>query len=327
MESESFFTITNIILLVLGSIVGLTLLLGSFFTTNYNTRRIVERFGKFVRVAHPGLSFKLPLIESVSAEISLQVQQFNLGERTYTKGNTSVTIEGAVQYQVGESDEEVKSAYYKLEDPTGQIKSHVAGAIGAKVPTMTLSEVQERRADIGAFVKKELLASMKDFGYIISDVPITAANPSEEVVKSNNDKYASEQNKETAANLAEANYSQVVKAAQAEKERKRLAGEGVAAEREAIAKGIAGSASIIKDAMGAGMDPNHVMDILLTTQGYDAMRDIAGHAKSTVVFLPNSAKGLQDLLAANGVGPVIAKEAAATPAPASEPPVAAGATA
>ena len=37
---------------------------GPFFTVQQQSAAIVQRFGKFVRVANPGLNIKLPLIES-----------------------------------------------------------------------------------------------------------------------------------------------------------------------------------------------------------------------------------------------------------------------
>jgi regulator of protease activity HflC (stomatin/prohibitin superfamily) len=48
-----------------------------FFTVEPQERAIVERFGKFVRVAGPGLQRKSPFVESVAGRMSLQVEQLN----------------------------------------------------------------------------------------------------------------------------------------------------------------------------------------------------------------------------------------------------------
>jgi SPFH domain / Band 7 family len=48
-----------------------------FFTVEQQERAIVERFGKFVRVAGPGLQRKSPFVESVAGRMSLPVEQLN----------------------------------------------------------------------------------------------------------------------------------------------------------------------------------------------------------------------------------------------------------
>ena len=52
-----------------------------FFTVEQQERAIVERFGKFVRVAGPGLQSKSPFVEKVAGRMSLQVEQLNAGRR------------------------------------------------------------------------------------------------------------------------------------------------------------------------------------------------------------------------------------------------------
>jgi regulator of protease activity HflC (stomatin/prohibitin superfamily) len=53
----------------------LTIVLGSYFTVQQQSCAIVERFGKYVRTARPGLNFKLPYVEAVVQRVSLRVQQ------------------------------------------------------------------------------------------------------------------------------------------------------------------------------------------------------------------------------------------------------------
>ena len=45
----------------------LGLVLGSFYTVQQQSRAIIERFGKYVRTATPGLNFKIPYIEARGA--------------------------------------------------------------------------------------------------------------------------------------------------------------------------------------------------------------------------------------------------------------------
>jgi regulator of protease activity HflC (stomatin/prohibitin superfamily) len=51
---------------------------------------VITRFGKFLRVAEPGLNWKWPFIDRVA--VSLRVNQITLTMETKTKDNVFVTI-------------------------------------------------------------------------------------------------------------------------------------------------------------------------------------------------------------------------------------------
>ena len=63
-----------------------------FFTVEQQERAIVERFGKFVRVAGPGLQRKSPFVERRAGSMSLQVEQLNTDIETKTKDNVFVVV-------------------------------------------------------------------------------------------------------------------------------------------------------------------------------------------------------------------------------------------
>ena len=61
-------------------------ILGSFFSVRTQTAAVIERFGKFNRVAEPGLNFKLPFVEAKN-EVSLVTFQLEGSIETKTKDN------------------------------------------------------------------------------------------------------------------------------------------------------------------------------------------------------------------------------------------------
>src|SRR4051812_15741028 len=61
------------------------LMFGPFFTVNQQSAAIIQRFGKFVRVAEPGLNFKTPFIEVIAGRINLRVQQLDVKVETKTE--------------------------------------------------------------------------------------------------------------------------------------------------------------------------------------------------------------------------------------------------
>ena len=71
-------------LFLIGLIVlfALSVLLGSFFTVETAQVAIVQRLGKFARVAGPGLNWKTPYLETVVYRLSMKVQQFDVQVET-----------------------------------------------------------------------------------------------------------------------------------------------------------------------------------------------------------------------------------------------------
>src|ERR1035438_620426 len=78
----------------------LIVLLGSFFTVNTAEVAVITRFGRFLRVADPGLNWKRPFFDSVAGVVSLRVNQISLTMETKTKDNAFVTIPISVQNSV-----------------------------------------------------------------------------------------------------------------------------------------------------------------------------------------------------------------------------------
>src|ERR1019366_6368039 len=114
MDALYFITIAVILVLALGTV------LGSFFTVNTAQVAIVTRFGRFLRVADAGLNWKMPWFDAINGVMSLRVNQITLTMETKTKDNVFVTIPISVQNRI--RPEKVYDAFYKLSDPTAQIK-------------------------------------------------------------------------------------------------------------------------------------------------------------------------------------------------------------
>jgi regulator of protease activity HflC (stomatin/prohibitin superfamily) len=75
----------------------LSVVFGSFFTVETAQVAIVQRLGKFARVAGPGLNWKTPLIETVVRRMSMKVQQFDVKVETKTQDNVFVQIPVSIQ--------------------------------------------------------------------------------------------------------------------------------------------------------------------------------------------------------------------------------------
>ena len=280
------------LLICIAAFFALTIVLGSYFTVQQQSRALIERFGKYVRTAKPGLNFKIPYIEGVVQRVSLRVQQLIVEVETKTLDNVFVKLFVAVQFRVVEGSE--ADSYYKLQDHVEQIKSYVLDVVRAKVPRMNLDEVFEKKDDIGTAVKSELDVSMKIYGFEIPNALVTDVNPADNVKAAMNE-IQTQQRLQVAANAkGEANKILVVKNAEAEAESKRLQGEGIAKQRRAIVDGLRESIAAFTDKVST-VNEHEVLNLVLLTQYFDTLKEIGVSAGSKVILTPHAPGGMTDI--------------------------------
>ena len=266
------------------------LVASSFCTIAQQTVAIIERFGKFNRVEKAGLVLRLPFgIEKIVCKIPLRIQQSNIRIETKTKDNVFVHLNLAVQFKVDE--QKVVDAYYKLSLPIEQIKSYVEDAIRSSLPKYTLDESYERKDDIAKDVFNTVSNEMSEYGYVIIKTLITSIDPAAEVKASMNAINAAQRQREAAQELAIADKIKVVTSAEADAEKDRLHGQGIANQRKAIVDGLSES---FKELQSSGLSEKDVMSILLTEQYLDALHSFA-KGGNRVVFLPSSATSAEDI--------------------------------
>jgi regulator of protease activity HflC (stomatin/prohibitin superfamily) len=280
------------ILLAIVAIFALSLILGSFFTVSTAQVAVITRFGKFLRVAEPGLNWKYPYIDSVAGMVSLRVNQITLTMETKTKDNVFVTIPISVQNRV--RPEKVYDAYYKLSDPVAQIKSYVEQVILGHVPGMTLDEVFASQSSIAAAVKQELDADMATFGYEIVNVLVTDIVPDAKVKSAMNDINAAQREQVAANARGEAEKILVVKKAEAEAESKALQGQGIANQRKAIIEGLQVSIEQFQKVVD-GASSRDVMQLVMVTQYFDTLKSIGESDKTNTLFLAHSPGAVKEV--------------------------------
>ena len=274
------------------AVFAIIILTGTLFTVEQQSRAIIERFGRYVRTASPGLNVKIPLLDSIAQRVSLRVQQLPVEVETKTLDNVFVKLFVAVQFRVVEGNE--ADSYYKLQNHLDQIRSYVLDVVRAKVPKMNLDEVFEKKDDVGTSVKTELDASMKIYGFEIPNALVTDVNPADNVKAAMNEIQTQQRLQVAAAAKGEANKILVVKNAEAEAESKRLQGEGIAKQRRAIVDGLRESIAAFTDQIGNVSAPE-VLKLVLLTQYFDTMKEIGTSSGSKVILTPHAPGGMTDI--------------------------------
>ncbi len=280
---------------LIGLAIGLIVLfvfLSSFFTVQQQTSAIIERFGRFARIAGPGLRWKLPLVDRIAGQVSHRVQELEIKVESKTKDDVFVDLLIAVQYFVPESDEAVRSAFYRLTNPRQQISSYVFDTVRALVPDMAVDHVFAEKDKIALAVKERLQETITQFGFTIMQTLVNDIQPDATVKEAMNKVNASARLREAAKNEAEAQKIRVIAQAEAEARAKELQGVGIARQRLAIANGLKES---VQTCAEAGISPEEATKMVLLTQHYDTVTAIGTHGKATVMLVPYSPQGMSQI--------------------------------
>jgi len=252
-----------LLFLLFSFLIILGILISMLYVVRQQSVAIVERFGRYQKIATSGIHMRLPFgIDKIAARIQLRLLQSEIVVETKTKDNVFVMMNVATQYRVNEQN--VTDAYYKLMRPEAQIKSYIEDALRSSVPK-----------------------------YIIVKTLITKVEPDAEVKQSMNEINAAQRKRVAAQELAEADKIKIVTAAEAEAEKDRLHGVGIAQQRKAIVDGLAESIAELKEA-NVGMSEEQIMSILLTNQYLDTLNTFAAKGNQTL-FLPNNPNGVDDI--------------------------------
>ncbi len=278
---------------IIAIIIIFLLIYDGFFTVEQQRVAIVQRFGKFVKIASPGLNLKIPLIDKVAGDVSLRVNQLDVKVETKTEDNVFLHVVVSVQFFI--HPEKVYEAFYKLQDPSKQITSFVFDVVRARVPKIKLDDVFERKDDIAIAVKSELEQVMDDFGYGIIKTLVTDIDPDAKVKLSMNEINAAQRMRVAASEKGEADRILKVKAAEAEAQSKALQGKGMADQRKAIIQGLKESVTDFKESL-PGSTEQDILNLVMITQYFDTIKDLGASSATNTILIPHSPSAVGDIM-------------------------------
>ena len=277
------------------------LFFSGLFTINQGFIGVITMFGKYRRVARPGLNFKLPLLESVYRKVSIQNRSVELEFQAVTADQANVYFKAMLLYSVLNQDEEtIKNVAFKFiadKDLMQALVRTIEGNIRAFVATKKQAEILGLRKEIVEFVKEQVDHVLEGWGYHLQDLQINditfdkmIMDSMSKVVASNNLKAAAENEGQalliTKTKGAEAEGNAIKISAEAEKEAARLRGQGVALFRQEVARGMTEAAEQMKQ---ANLDTN----VILFSMWTEAIKNFAEFGKGNVIFLDGSAEGME----------------------------------
>ncbi len=275
-------------------------------TVQEKSAAIIERFGKFSRVAKPGVNLLLPF-EAVSGRVSLRVHELYVNVETKTLDDVFVKITVAVQYHI--MPDRIREAHYELANPQMQIESFVYDEVRAVVPKMKLDDVFQNKDEIANAVKGGLEDTMNQYGYNIVKTLVNDIDPDANVKRAMNEINAAQRIRRASEERGEAEKILRIKQAEAEAESMRLRGKGVADQRKAIVDGLRDSVLEFSQAV-PGTRPGDVMQLVVMTQYFDTLKEVGAQSRTNTIMIPHSPSAVrgiaEDLQSSVMIGSLVA---------------------
>jgi regulator of protease activity HflC (stomatin/prohibitin superfamily) len=242
-----------------------------------NNTGVIQTLGKFSRLVESGISIYIPGIQTITP-ISNRLKQENFSFNTKTKDNVFVKLSLSIQYNI--KSEDSAKALFSLENPIQQIDSYIENVV--RVPKMNLDELYESHDEICNSVGEKLRNKMINFGYNIQNTLVTDILPDKKVKDAMNLVYATEKLKQSSKNEADADYIRKIRQAEADRDRKKLQGQGISQLRQAILQGY--KTDIADIAKQLNISPQEIVHFVTKIQELDSMDSIGKSNNTKILF-------------------------------------------
>ena len=227
-----------------------------------------------------------------------------LGESSKLMGKREVTSVTRGSYQsthslppsyspVGTTDTSIYKAIYLTSNPIGQMEQFIEAYFRGISCDYTMNELFVSKSELSDNLTSILNKEMNPYGYIIHRALISDIDPPKSVKEAMNLVSESVNQRAAKINQAEADKAAAILRAEANADIRRLEGEGIAKQREAIAQGFRNSVGIKDD---DAIDSLKLMSVMLTTQYMDMLDKIGATGKNTIIMsaAPNAAQTIEE---------------------------------
>ncbi|MBO4292960.1 MAG: SPFH/Band 7/PHB domain protein [Clostridia bacterium] len=250
---------------------------------------IIERLGKFYKVADAGLTIILPFFDHVRSVVSLKQQTMDVPPQgVITKDNVTITIDTVVFYQITDP----AKAVYEIQNLKKGIEYLAITTIRDIIGKMNLDETFSSRDGINNQLRIVLDEATDRWGCKIDRVEIKDINPPADIRDAMEKEMNAERNKRALILESEAQKQSAVTIAQGKKEAAILEAE---ADREAQIRRAAGEAQAIKQVAEAkaqeiamvynAMKNAKPDDKLVQLKSLEALEEVA-KGDANKVFIP-----------------------------------------
>ncbi len=284
---------------------------------------LIERLGKFSKVAKSGLNMIVPFIEAPRAVywtnsrpgmtyIDLREQYIDLPPQpVITRDNVTINVDSVVYWQITDP---IK-AVYEINDLVGGIVQLTITGMRSVMGEMDLDSTLSSRDQINSKLQMILDDATDKWGVKVTRVDVKNINPPEDVRITMEKQMTAERNrralvlqaegdKQAAIARADGEKQASIMRAEGQKQSAILEAEGAAQARLKAAEAEATAINQIAQSIG---DKGQTTNYLITSRYIDSLRDMTRSQNSKVIFMPTetsnvlSAVGsISEILSATG---------------------------
>lgn len=161
---------------------------------------VVERLGKFRKIAEQGFHWIIPIIDRMTY-VNITEQMVDVRPQTViTQDKLNAIIDAVVYYKI----KGVKESIYNVDDHRQQLTSLARTTLRAVIGKMTLTNANENRDEINSKVETVLDKETNSYGVEVLRVEIQKIQPPEDVQGAMNKVVKAEQEKIAAKDMATA---------------------------------------------------------------------------------------------------------------------------
>ena len=201
-------------------------------------RGLIERLGKYIKFAHPGFHWIIPIIDKMYV-VNVTEQMVNADpQEIITNDNLNASVDAQVYFRVKAEEESVKGAIYNVNNYRYQIVNLARTTLRNIIGTLTLKSANSERGKINAELYNTLHHETMNWGIEIVRTELKEIDPPKDVqetmnkvVKAENEKIAAIDSATAAETVADGIQRASIKEAEGFKQSKILHAEG---EAEAI---------------------------------------------------------------------------------------------
>lgn len=243
---------------------------------------IVLRLWSTNRILREGINLTIPFIEWTKSQ-SLALMNLDVNVDGITEDNVKTTVWLNVIFKVKDDDQSITDSIFKINDPIKAIRAMVEEQLRAKIFTFWHDQIFWKRNEIGDEVKETLAKKLHEFGMELDSVQVKDIQLDATVMEAMNNVVSAKKNKLAFITEAEGRKQSDILNAEADKEVKKLLGEGMALQREAIAKWFSQSIDEIKNSDG-NLSEKEILEFLLASSRIETLEKI-GHSNAKVIYV------------------------------------------
>ena len=296
-----------IFLLVL-AFIALLIVMMSVKIVHQGYRYTIERFGKFTRVAEPGLNLVTPFIYRVGRKINMMEQVVDIpGQEIITKDNAMVAVDGVVFFQVIDA----AKAAYEVSDLYSALMALSTTNLRTVMGSMDLDETLSKRDEINARLLAVVDHATEPWGVKITRVELKDIRPPSDIVNAMTRQMKAEREKRASILESEGMRQSEILRAEGEKQARILQAEGLkeaafrqAESRERAAQAEANATKSVSDAIEGGSV--QAINYFIAQKYVEAIGMFATSPNAKTILFPVEATQLMGTL--GGIG-ALAREA------------------